>query len=62
MNYIMWLKNNAENLSGKTVAITGSTGGLGKEICEYLAVLNKRDLLLQQELLLHSKGFQDLHL
>ena len=48
MNYIKWLKNNAQNLSGKTIAITGSTGGLGKEICEYLAVLNASLILLDR--------------
>ena len=48
MNYIKWLKNNTENLSGKTIAITGSTGGLGKEICEYLAFLNATLILLDR--------------
>lgn len=32
-----WLKKNTETLSGKTVALTGSTGGLGRELARYLA-------------------------
>lgn len=35
-----WILNNTHSLAGKTVAITGSTGGLGKVICEYAAQLN----------------------
>ncbi len=34
-----WLKKNTAALVGKTVAVTGSTGGLGREICKYLASL-----------------------
>lgn len=34
-----WLKEKTESLKGKTVAITGSTGGLGRELCCYLAFL-----------------------
>ncbi len=33
-----WLKGNTHSLKGKTAAITGSTGGLGREICKYLAL------------------------
>lgn len=35
--YEKWLKENTKSLHGKTVGITGSTGGLGKELCAYLA-------------------------
>lgn len=45
MNYRKWLDKNTERLDGKTVAITGSTGGLGKEICKYLLALGA-DLIL----------------
>ena len=48
MNYSKWLKLNTENLSGKTVAITGSTGGLGREICQYLASLGANFILLDR--------------
>lgn len=34
-----WLNKNTDSLVGKTVVITGSTGGLGKEICRILASL-----------------------
>lgn len=40
-----WLLKNTESLKGKTVALTGSTGGLGKEICRYLGFLGA-DLIL----------------
>jgi NAD(P)-dependent dehydrogenase (short-subunit alcohol dehydrogenase family) len=39
MNRIKWLKKNCESLVGKRVVVTGATGGLGREICEYLALL-----------------------
>lgn len=40
-----WLEKNTVSLKGKTVAITGSTGGLGRELCFYLARLGA-DLVL----------------
>ena len=45
MNINKWLDNNTFSLSGKTVAISGSTGGLGRELCYYLASLGA-DLIL----------------
>jgi FlaA1/EpsC-like NDP-sugar epimerase len=33
MNITKWIKNNTESLEGKMVAISGSTGGLGRELC-----------------------------
>ncbi len=39
MSYEKWLKANTESLIGKTVAVTGTTGGIGKELCGYLAWL-----------------------
>lgn len=48
MNYDKWLKENADRLDGKKVAITGSTGGLGKELCRYLAALGAQLLLLDR--------------
>ena len=39
MNIKKWLSMNCQSLKGKRVVITGATGGLGKEICDYLAQL-----------------------
>ncbi len=43
--YDRWLQKNTASLAGKTVAVTGSTGGLGKPLCRYLAALGA-DLVL----------------
>ena len=48
MNYKKWLQQNTTSLLGKTVAITGSTGGLGKEICFWLASLGANLILLDR--------------
>ncbi len=41
-------KSKQYSLSGKTVAISGSTGGLGKEICKSLALLGASLILLDR--------------
>ena len=43
-----WIKENAESLKGKTIAISGSTGGLGRQICKYVASLGGNLLLLDR--------------
>lgn len=43
-----WLLSNTHSLAGKTVAITGSTGGLGREICQYLLSLGAELILLDR--------------
>ena len=48
MRFDKWLKKNTESLVGKTVAISGSTGGLGKHICRYLASLGAQLVLLDR--------------
>ena len=48
MRYDKWLSKNTSSLEGKTVAISGSTGGLGKHICRYLASLDARLILLDR--------------
>lgn len=48
MNIQKWINNNAHSLVGKTVAITGSTGGLGKEICKCLVSLGADLILLDR--------------
>lgn len=48
MNIKKWIKNNTHNLSGKTVAVTGTTGGLGRELCQYLATLGATLILMDR--------------
>lgn len=43
-----WLKKNTASLAGKTVAISGATGGIGNRLCEYLAGLGARLVLLDR--------------
>ena len=43
-----WLLNNTNDLSGKTVAVTGSTGGLGRELCRHLAGLSASLVLVDR--------------
>lgn len=45
MNYKKWLKQNTQPLSGRLIAVTGTTGGLGRELCKILCEL-KADLIL----------------
>lgn len=45
MNYKKWLKQNTQPLSGRLIAVTGTTGGLGRELCKFLCEL-KADLIL----------------
>ena len=37
IKYPKWLSRHTASLKGKTVVVTGSTGGLGKALCHYLA-------------------------
>ena len=48
MNIPTWLDKNTTDLHGKTVAVTGSTGGLGKELCTHLASLGASLILLDR--------------
>ena len=48
MNYKKWLSKNTESLCGKRVAVTGATGGLGAELCRFLAELGAELLLLNR--------------
>lgn len=43
-----WLKNNTSRLDGKTVAITGSTGGIGRRLCFELARLGASLILMDR--------------
>ena len=48
MNISSWIETNTTSLSGKTVALTGSTGGLGREICKHLVSLGANLILLDR--------------
>ena len=48
MTVSKWLKKNAATLLGKTVAISGATGGLGKALTEHLAALGADLILLDR--------------
>ena len=48
MNVNKWLDTNTESLAGKTVAVTGTTGGLGREICLHLASLGASIILMDR--------------
>lgn len=48
MSIEKWLKNNTVSLSGKTIAVTGSTGGLGIELCRYLARIGANLILVDR--------------
>lgn len=43
-----WLKDSAKSLKGKLIAITGSTGGIGKELCVFLARLGANIVLVDR--------------
>ena len=43
-----WLKKNTSSLLGKTVAVSGSTGGIGRSLCRYLAELGADLVLLDR--------------
>ena len=48
MRFNKWIGKNTCSLAGKTVAISGSTGGLGRHICRYLASLGASLVLLDR--------------
>lgn len=54
------MKNNFTSLENKTVAITGSTGGLGRELCRYLATLGANLILVDRNPALSSQHAEDI--
>ncbi len=48
MNFEKWFSDNTEKLTGKTVAVTGTTGGLGRELCLMLAALGASLILVDR--------------
>ncbi len=57
MNYTKWLKQNTRSLSGRLIAVTGTTGGLGRELCRFLCEL-KADLILLDRNAERSAAFE----
>lgn len=53
-----WLEKNSQSLFGKTVAVTGTTGGIGRELCTYIAELGA-NLILCDRNLQRSEAFRD---
>ena len=43
-----WIKRNTESLEGRNVAISGATGGIGKELCKILASLGASLILIDR--------------
>ena len=43
-----WIKNNTTRLDGQTIAITGTTGGLGKAFCFHVASLGANMIFLNR--------------
>ncbi len=48
MDIKKWIKRNTESLAGKTVAISGSTGGIGQQLCKFLVALGAELVLLDR--------------
>jgi len=48
MNITKWLEKNTSSLRGRTVALTGSTGGLGRELSRYILSLGADLILLDR--------------
>ncbi len=58
MNIEKWLAKNTKSLKGKKIAVTGTTGGIGKELCRYLARLGA-SLILMDRNASRSEAFRD---
>ncbi len=48
MRTAAWLEKHTKDLHGKRIAVTGSTGGLGRELCAYLASAGASLVLLDR--------------
>lgn len=48
MKYYKWFNKNTSSLRGKTVAVSGATGGIGICLCEYLAYLGANIVCLDR--------------
>ena len=50
MKILEWLKVNTTTLVGKRVVISGATGGIGRELCSYVASLGGELVLLNRNI------------
>ncbi len=57
MNAEKWFNKNTSSLAGKKIAVTGTTGGIGKELCRYLARLGA-SLILMDRSATRSESFR----
>jgi len=48
MKITEWISENTSSLKGKKIAVTGSTGGIGRELCAHLASLGASLILLDR--------------
>lgn len=55
-----WIKENTTNLNNKTIAITGSTGELAKQIVAIFASLNANFIFINRNTLKTKKQIEDL--
>lgn len=60
MNFNKWILKNTSNLIGKTVVISGATGGIGVKLCEYLAKLGANIICLDRNSEKSNKLIADL--
>lgn len=59
MSIKKWLEQNTSSLNGKVVAITGSTGGLGKELTKYISSLGASIIFLDRNMERSQKNKED---
>ena len=62
MNVKKWILENTSSLSGKTVALTGSTGGIGRELSIALASLGASLILLDRNKERSEKNKNPVHI
>lgn len=60
MNYIKWLNKNSKSLVGKTVVVSGATGGIGIKLCDILASLGASLICLDRNKDKSNKLISDL--
>ena len=60
MSIKKWLDKNTHDLAGKVVVITGSTGGIGRQVCSMLADLNAELVFVDRNLEKSEKFAQEI--